>query len=74
MASTIIIDNDVSNQPNSLNVSTFMGIAIHNWSTAGGEGHEGSGADGTQGDLAAAVRQAAGGILGTSALASDLVS
>ena len=51
-----------------------MGIAIHNWSTAGGEGHKGGVGDGTQGDLAAAVRQAAGGLLGTSALVSDLVS
>ena len=50
-----------------------MGIAIHNYSTSGREGHEVQ-VQGGVGDLAAAVRQDAGGILGTSARVGDLVS
>lgn len=46
-----------------------MGIAIHNLSTSG----EGAGAEGSN-DLAAAVRQAAAGILGTTVQLADLVS
>ena len=65
---SLTIPQIVRNTPN----STFLGIAIHNWSTAGSDGH--AGVDGTQGDLASAVRQAAGGILGTSVRAGDLVS
>ena len=48
--------------------STFIGIGIHNLSSGGGV------EDGTAVDLAAAVRQAASGILGTTVQLADLVS
>ena len=47
-----------------------MGIAIHNLSATSGEGHGAA----TSGDLAAAVRQNALGLLGTSVQLADLVS
>ena len=45
-----------------------MGIAIHNLSASGGEGES------EAQNLAAAVRQAASGLLGTSVQLADLVS
>ncbi|EJD06956.1 Zinc/iron permease [Fomitiporia mediterranea MF3/22] len=50
-------------------VSTFMGIAIHNLSATSGEGHEVS----SSVNLAAAVRQTAQGLLGTTVQLADLV-
>lgn len=47
-------------------VGTFMGIAVHNLSATDGEASHAT-------DLAAAVRQEATGILGTTVLYSDLV-
>lgn len=52
--------------------STFMGIAIHNISSSAGETGQGD-ATSSNVDLAAAVRQAASGILGTTVQLADLV-
>ena len=51
------------------NRSTFMGIAIHNLSVSNGPDEVA-----TSLDLSAAVRQSAGGLLGTTVQLSDLVS
>lgn len=50
-----------------------MGIAIHNLSASGVEGGHASSSSPVGLDLAAAIRQDAPGLLGSSAVAADLV-
>lgn len=60
--------------PDASTYRTFLGIAIHNMSSGSAGADDASNLGGGSPNLSAAIRGEAGGLLGTSVVAGDLVS